>query len=82
MENSSAPLPSDFPNKNVITPMHANNQNNSENSSDSEDSGNFTPFDPNKPQKKKKNKKNKKDKNKIEILDKDAKVDLKYKINL
>jgi len=75
MENS-APLASEFINQKVITPMHSLDKNNNIESSESEDSGNFTPFDPNKPPKKKKDKKN----YTYEILNKDAKTDLKYKV--
>ena len=76
MEDSSAPLPLE-PNKNKIeTPMHGPEVNALESSSNSEDSGFFTPNDPNKPPKKHKNKKE----YKIEILKKDDKTDLKYKI--
>ena len=76
MEDSSAPLPLE-PNKNKIeTPMHSSEVNALESSSNSEDSGFFTPNDPNKPPKKHKNKKE----YKIEILKKDDKTDLKYKI--
>ena len=75
MENSSAPLASEYIKQTVDTPMHGSNQNKIENNSDSDDSGNFTPYDPNKPPKQKKNKNYK-----IEILNKDAKTDLKYKI--
>ncbi len=73
MEDSSAPLPSEIIKKQVITPMHSQESNNLENSSNSEDSGNFTPFDPNKPKKIK-------NRNKIEVLKKDDKTDLKFKI--
>ena len=73
MEDSSAPLPSEVIKPKVITPMHSQEINNLENSSNSEDSGNFTPFDPNKPKKIK-------NKNKIELLKKDDKTDLKFKI--
>ena len=76
MEDSSAPLPSQFVNGNVKTPMNNldKDKNKLEDSSNSEDSGSFTPYDPNKPPKK-----NKKQ-YKIEILKKDDKTDLKYKI--
>ena len=70
----SAPVASEKTNKNIITPMHSSNNNNI--NSDSEDSSSFTPNDPNKPQKPRKNSQN----NKIEILDKNAKTDLKYKV--
>ena len=74
MENSSAPLPSDISNqKKVNTPMHSD-KNKLEDSSNSEDSGSFTPYDPNKPPKPSKIK------NKIEILKKDDKTDLNYKV--
>lgn len=74
----SAPVASEKTNQNFITPMHSlsNNNNNNNINSDSEDSSSFTPNDPNKPQKPRKNSQN----NKIEILDKDAKTDLKYKV--
>lgn len=75
MENSSAPLASEYIKKKVDTPMHGSNENKINNNSDSEDSGNFTPCDPNKPPKKKKN-----NNYKFEILNKDAKTDLKYKV--
>jgi Ras-related protein Rab-6A len=70
----SAPVASEKTNKNIITPMHSSKNNNI--NSDSEDSSSFTPNDPNKPQKPRKNSQN----NKIEILDKNAKTDLKYKV--
>ena len=70
----SAPVASEKTNKNIITPMHSSNNNNI--NSDSEDSSSFTPNDPNKPQKPRKNSQN----YTIEILDKDAKTDLKYKV--
>ena len=70
----SAPVASQKTNQNIITPMHSSNNNNI--NSDSEDSSSFTPNDPNKPQKPRKNSQN----NKIEILDKNAKTDLKYKV--
>ena len=70
----SAPVASEKTEKNVITPMHSLNNNNI--NSDSEDSSSFTPNDPNNPQKPRKNSQN----YKIEILDKDAKTDLKYKV--
>ena len=70
----SAPVASEKTEQNVITPMHSLNNNNI--NSDSEDSSSFTPNDPNKPQKPRKNSQN----YTIEILDKDAKTDLKYKV--
>ena len=73
MEDSSAPLPSNIPNHNVNTPMHSD-KNKLEESSNSEDSGSFTPYDPNKPPKPSKIK------NKIEILKKNDKTDLNYKV--
>ena len=74
MENSSAPLPYNIiSNQNVNTPMHSD-KNKLEESSNSEDSGSFTPFDPNKPPKPSKIR------NKIEILKKNDKTDLNYKV--
>ena len=77
MEKNSAPLPTDIIPQVVKTPMRGSdinfNFNNEEEKSNSDDSGNFTPFDPNKPQKPKKE-------NKIEILGKEIKADLKFKI--
>ena len=74
MENSSAPLPSNIiPNQNVNTPMHSD-KNKLEESSNSEDSSSFTPCDPNKPPKPSKIR------NKIEILKKNDKTDLNYKV--
>jgi Ras-related protein Rab-1A len=73
----SAPVAAGFINQIIETPMHGPDPNNSKESSESEDSGYFTPFDPNKPPKKKKEKKNNFS---YEILDKDAKVDLKFKV--
>ena len=70
----SAPVASEKTEQNIITPMHSLNNNNI--NSDSEDSSSFTPNDPNKPQKPRKNSQN----YKIEILDKDAKTELKYKV--
>jgi Ras-related protein Rab-6A len=70
----SAPVAAGFINQIIETPMHGPDPNNNKESSESEDSGNFTPFDPNKPPKKKKNNFS------YEILDKDAKVDLKFKV--
>ena len=70
----SAPVASEKTEKNIITPMHSLNNNNI--NSDSEDSSSFTPNDPNNPQKPRKNSQN----YKIEILDKDAKTELKYKV--
>ena len=60
--------------------MHSSDANTHEESSDNEDSGSFTPYDPNKPQKPKKSHKNSDNNYKIEILDKNAKTDLKYKV--
>ena len=75
MEDSSAPLPLEYPkNGNIKTPMSSTDKNKLEDSSNSEDSGSFTPYDPNKPPKKNKRK------YKIEILKKDDKTDLKYKV--
>ncbi len=76
MENS-APVAAGFINQVVETPMHGSDCNNNKDSSDSEDSVNFTPCDPNKPPKKKKEKKINFN---YEILDKDAKTDLKFKV--
>ena len=74
MEDSSAPLPLNIiPNQNVNTPMHSD-KNKLEESSNSEDSSSFTPCDPNKPPKPSKIK------NKIEILKKNDKTDLNYKV--
>ena len=70
----SAPVASEKTGQNCITPMHSLNNNNI--NSDSEDSSSFTPNDPNKPQKPRKNSLN----YQIEILDKNAKTDLKYKV--
>ena len=70
----SAPVAAGFINQIIETPMHGPDPNNNKESSESEDSGYFTPFDPNKPPKKKKNNFS------YEILDKDAKVDLKFKV--
>ena len=79
MEKNCAPLPSDIIPQIVKTPMKGseldfNNENKEEEKSDGGDSGYFTPFDPNKPPKKKKNE------DKIEVLGKEAKADLKFKI--
>ena len=76
MEDSSAPLPLEANKNKMETPMHGSEINSLESSSNSEDSGFFTPNDPNKPPKKHKNKKE----YKIEILKKDDKTDLKYKV--
>ena len=78
MDKNSAPLPTDIIPQIVKTPMKGSDINfnlfqNNEQKSDSDDSGNFTPNDPNKPKKPKKE-------NKIEILGKDIKADLKFKI--
>ena len=73
----SAPVAAGFINQIIETPMHGPDPNNNKESSESEDSGYFTPFDPNKPPKKKKEKKNNFS---YELLDKDAKVDLKFKV--
>ena len=70
----SAPVASEKTGQNFITPMHSLSNNNI--NSDSEDSSSFTPNDPNKPQKPRKNSQN----YQIEILDKNAKTDLKYKV--
>ena len=70
----SAPVASEKTGQNYITPMHSINNNNI--NSDSEDSSSFTPNYPNKPQKPRKNSQN----YQIEILDKNAKTDLKYKV--
>lgn len=70
----SAPVASEKTGQNFLTPMHSLNNNNI--NSDSEDSSSFTPNDPNKPQKPRKNSQN----YQIEILDKNAKTDLKYKV--
>ena len=79
MEKNCAPLPSDIIPQTVKTPMKGseldfNNINKEEEKSDGGDSGYFTPFDPNKPPKQKKNE------DKIEVLGKEAKADLKFKI--
>ena len=73
----SAPVAAGFINQIIETPMHGSDSINNKDSSESEDSGYFTPFDPNKPPKKKNEKKNNFS---YEILDKDAKVDLKFKV--
>lgn len=70
----SAPLASEKTSQKYITPMHSSNNNII--NTDSDDSSSFTPNDPNKPQKPRKNSQN----YNIEILDKDAKTDLKYKV--
>ena len=81
MEKNCAPLPSDIIPQVVKTPMKGSdidfnnfNMNNNPEKSDGGDSGYFTPFDPNKPPKKKKNE------DKIEVLGKEAKADLKFKV--
>ena len=79
MEKNCAPLPSDIIPQTVKTPMKGseldfNNINKEEEKSDGGDSGYFTPFDPNKPPKQKKNE------DKIEVLGKEIKADLKFKI--
>lgn len=73
MENS-APPPPEYINQEFKTPMHSNQNLKSEgNFSESDDSLLFSQNDPNKPQKQKEG-------YKIEILNKETKVDLKYKI--
>ena len=80
MEKNCAPLPGDIIPQNVKTPMkgsdfdfnNINNKNNPENS-DSDDSGDFTPNNPNKIRKPKKE-------DKIEVLGKNIKPDLKFKV--
>jgi len=79
MEKNCAPLPSDIIPQTVKTPMKGseldfNNINKEEEKSDGGDSGYFTPFDPNKPPKQKKKE------DKIEVLLKEVKADLKFKI--
>ena len=79
MEKNCAPLPSDIIPQTVKTPMKGseldfNNINKEEEKSDGGDSGYFTPFDPNKPPKQKKKE------DKIEVLGKEVKADLKFKI--
>ena len=80
MEKNCAPLPGDVIPQNMNTPMkgsdfdfnHLNNNNNKA-EEDSDDSGDFTPNNPNKPRKPHK-------KDKIEILGKNIKPDLKFKV--
>ena len=79
MEKNCAPLPSDIIPLNTTTPMRGKEfdiiiNNEDEEKFDENDSGSFTSNDPNKPKKPKKNE------DKIEILDKNAKIDLKFKI--
>ena len=79
MEKNCAPLPSDIIPLNTKTPMRGkefdiNINNEDEEKFDENDSGSFTSNDPNKPKKPKKNE------DKIEILEKNAKIDLKFKI--
>ena len=79
MEKNCAPLPSDIIPLNTKTPMRGkefdiNINNEDEEKFDENDSGSFTSNDPNKPKKPKKNE------DKIEILGKNAKIDLKFKI--
>ena len=80
MEKNCAPLPGDIIPQNTNTPMKGSdfdfnliNNNNNQEESDSGDSGDFTPNNPNKPRKPKK-------KDKIEILGKNIKPDLKFKV--
>ena len=80
MEKYSAPLPGDVIPQNMNTPMKGSdfdfnllNNNNNKAEEDSDDSGDFTPNNPNKPRKPHK-------KDKIEILGKNIKPDLKFKV--
>ena len=80
MEKNCAPLPGDVIPQNMNTPMKGSdfdfnllNNNNNKADEDSDDSGDFTPNNPNKPRKPHK-------KDKIEILGKNIKPDLKFKV--
>ena len=80
MEKNCAPLPGDVIPQNMNTPMKGSdfdfnllNNNNNKAEEDSDDSGDFTPNNPNKPRKPHK-------KDKIEILGKNIKPDLKFKV--
>lgn len=80
MEKNCAPLPGDIIPQNMNTPMKGSdfdfnllNNNNNKAEEDSDDSGDFTPNNPNKPRKPHK-------KDKIEILGKNIKPDLKFKV--
>ena len=80
MEKNCAPLPGDVIPQNTNTPMKGSdfdfnliNNNNNKEEEDSDDSGDFTPNNPNKPRKPQK-------KDKIEILGKNIKPDLKFKV--
>ena len=80
MEKNCAPLPGDVIPQNMNTPMKGSdfdfnllNNNNNKAEEDSDDSGDFTPNNPNKPRKPQK-------KDKIEILGKNIKPDLKFKV--
>ena len=80
MEKNCAPLPGDVIPQNTNTPMKGSdfdfnllNNNNNKEEEDSDDSGDFTPNNPNKPRKPHK-------KDKIEILGKNIKPDLKFKV--
>ena len=81
MENDCAPLPSNIIPQKIKTPMKGSdldfkNMNNNNENSDSDDSGDFTPNNPNKISKPKKHN----IENKIEILGKEIKPDLKFKV--
>ena len=80
MEKNCAPLPGDVIPQNMNTPMKGSdfdfnllNNNNNKAEEASDDSGDFTPNNPNKPRKPHK-------KDKIEILGKNIKPDLKFKV--
>ena len=80
MEKNCAPLPGDVIPQNMNTPMKGSDfdfnllhNNNNKAEEDSDDSGDFTPNNPNKPRKPHK-------KDKIEILGKNIKPDLKFKV--
>ena len=80
MEKNCAPLPGDVIPQNTNTPMKGSdfdfnliNNNNNKEEEDSDDSGDFTPNNPNKPRKPQK-------KDKIAILGKNIKPDLKFKV--
>ena len=80
MEKNCAPLPGDVIPQNTNTPMKGSdfdfnliNNNNNKEEEDSDDSGDFTPNNPNKPRKPHK-------RDKIEILGKNIKPDLKFKV--
>ena len=81
MENDCAPLPSNIIPQKIKTPMKGSdldfkNMNNNNENSDSDDSGDFTPNNPNKISKPKRHN----IENKIEILGKEIKPDLKFKV--